>query len=134
MQILLSDHNCEGHTRAIFDTLVNDDVWLDLVPMELQWFRDVKLNIKASDEEVWQFCQDNGFLLITGNRSTKDGQDSLELKIRHVATSDSLPVITIGNLGRVQTSVTYREQCGERLAEIVHDLDRFRGTMRLYVP
>ena len=43
MQIILSDHNCEGQAKAIFDILRYDDTWLDLVPMELRWFCDIKL-------------------------------------------------------------------------------------------
>ena len=48
MQIILSDHNCEGQAQAIFNVLVYQR-WLELVPMELRWFRDVDLSIKASD-------------------------------------------------------------------------------------
>lgn len=134
MQIILSDHNCEGQADAIFNILRYDGDWLQLVPMELRWFRDVGLAIEADDELVWQTCQEYGYLLLTGNRSTKDGNESLEYKIRHLRTLDSLPVITIGNLKRVGSDLTYRRRCAVQLAEIVSDIDNLRGIMRLFIP
>ena len=142
MQIILSDHNCEGHARKIFNVLVYDGDCLKLVPMKLQWFRDVGLSERASDETVWRFCQKHGYILLTGNRSTKacpersrrDGSQSLELTIRDLVTSDSLPVLTISNLQRVNSDLVYRRECAEQLAEIVDDIERFRGTPRLYLP
>lgn len=89
MQIILSDHNCERQAEEIFNVLRYDDDgdWLKLVPLKLQWFRDVGLSERASDEIVWQFCQKNGYILLTGNRSTKDGNKSLELTVRRLVTS-----------------------------------------------
>lgn len=134
MQIILSDHNCEGHARKIFNVLVYDGDWLKLVPMKLQWFRDVGLSERASDETVWRFCQEHGYILLTGNRSTKDGSQSLELTSRDLVTSDSLPVLTISNLQRINSDPLYRKECAERLAEIVDNIERYRGTPRLYLP
>lgn len=134
MQIILSDHNCEGQAEAIFDILRYEGDWLELAPMELRWFRDVKLSIKANDETVWRLCQEHNYILLTGNRTTKDGSDSLELKIRHLSTPDCLPVFTISNLKRVHTDHTYRRRCAIRLADIVADLERYRGVIRVYLP
>ena len=39
MQVILSDHNCEGQASAIFDILLYDGTWLELVPMQLKWFQ-----------------------------------------------------------------------------------------------
>ena len=54
MQVILSDHNCEGQAELIFNVLRFDGTWLELVPMELKWFRDVKLSDKSADAEVWK--------------------------------------------------------------------------------
>ena len=133
MQTILSDHNCEGQARQIFNVLKYDGDWLKLVPMELKWFRDVGLSGKASDKTVWLFCQKNDYILLTGNRSTKDGSESLELTIRHLVTPDSLPVLTISNIKRINSDPLYRKRCAEQMAEIVDDIERYRGTMRLYL-
>jgi hypothetical protein len=133
MQRVLSDHNCEGQAEAIF-TALRRHGFIPLVPIVLVKFRDVELDISADDKEVWQFCQENGDLLLTGNRTASDGARSLEYTIRHYFKEDSLPVITIGNLDRVMTDPTYCWRCAENLVEIVLDLDSVRGTPRLYIP
>ncbi|MFN8493773.1 MAG: hypothetical protein U0350_39590 [Caldilineaceae bacterium] len=133
MPIILSDHNCEGQAQAIFNVLVYQG-WLELAPVELRWFRDVDLPIKASDETVWRFCQENRYILLTGNRRTDDGAKSLEFTVRRLVTPSSLPVLTIGNLRRVQADARYREQCADRLMNILLDLERYLGVMRLYLP
>lgn len=134
MQIILSDHNCEGQAQAIFNVLIWDGTWLELVPMTLKWFRDVNLPHSTDDEIVWRFCQEQGYILLTGNRSGSDGDESLEQRIRDLNTDNCLPVLTIGNLKRVQADPVYPERCAERLAEIVGDLKAYRGTMRLFLP
>lgn len=134
MQIILSDHNCEGQAKTIFDFLRYQAEWLQLVPMDLKLFRDVELRHTDDDQIVWQFCQEQGYILLTGNRSTKDGEKSLEYQIRHLATADCLPVLTIGNLKRVQADKIYCRRCAERLVDIVADLRRLRGTVRLFIP
>ncbi|MEZ4733425.1 MAG: hypothetical protein R3E79_40535 [Caldilineaceae bacterium] len=134
MQTILSDYNCEGQAQAIFEVLQYQGDWLELAPMELCRFRDVNLDKSADDDIVWRFCQEQGYLLLTGNRGTSDKHKSLEYVIRHLVTPTSLPVITIGNLKRVQADPVYRVQCAHRLADIVADLERYRGVMRLYLP
>lgn len=133
MQIVLSDYNCQGQARAIFRAL---DVggYLKLIPLELRLFVDVGLPASAEDAAVWQYCQDNGFVLLTGNRKTSDGERSLESTIRRQSTSDSLPVVTISNLKRVLVDAAYCQDCALRLAEIVLDLETYRGVHRLYLP
>jgi len=133
MQRILSDHNCEGQAEAIFDALRHRG-FFPLLPMTLVQFRDVGLDITTTDREVWQFCQENGYLLLTGNRTASDKAKSLEYTIRHYLKEDSLPVITIGNLGRVKADAAYCWRCAETLVEIVLDLDAVRGVPRLYIP
>jgi hypothetical protein len=133
MQIILSDHNCEGHSEAIFMALRRED-WLDMIPIELKWFEDVGLSPKAPDETVWRFCQQDGYLLLTGNRTANDRHKSLEFTIRRLVTPESLPVLTIGNLGAVLGDPDYCLRCAVRLLEIVLDLENLRGITRLFLP
>ncbi len=133
MQTVLSDHNCEGQAEAIFQALQHQG-FLPFLPMQLLLFTHVGLHIRSGDREVWQFCQDNGYLLLTGNRTASAGKRSLEYVINTLVKEDSLPVITIGNLDRVMADPTYCWHCAETLAEIVLDLDTLRGTPRLFIP
>jgi hypothetical protein len=134
MQVVLSDHNCEGQAKVLFDLLQYHGTWLELSPMKLIWFHDIDLLVSAADEIVWKLCQEKRYLLLTGNRTNDDKEKSLEFAIRTLMTPDNLPVITIGNLKRVIPDPEYRRRCAERLAEIVYDLDNYRGTMRVYIP
>ncbi|MEI2688730.1 MAG: ACP S-malonyltransferase [Anaerolineae bacterium] len=133
MQIVLSDYYCEGQARAIFRAL---DVrgYFRLVPLELRLFADVGLPPEAEDAVVWQFCQDYGFVLLTGNRRTSDGERSMESTIRRLCTLDSLPILTISNLRRVLTDPKYCQDCAIRLAEVMLDIEAYRGVYRLYLP
>jgi hypothetical protein len=133
MQIVLSDHNCEGQARAIFRAL-DTGGYLKLIPMELRLFVDVGLSASAEDAAVWQHCQDNGFVLLTGNRKTSDGERSLESTIRRLRTAESLPVLTISNLRRVLSDPAYCQDCSLRLAEVILNIETYRGVHRLYLP
>lgn len=133
MQIILSDHNCEGQAQQIIFALNRIGLAV-MVPVQLLLFSDVGLPFNASDEVVWQLCQDENYLLLMGNRRVADGEDSLELTIRRLYAPDILPILTIGDLNRIFYDRDYCEQCAESLAEIVLDLDTLRGVTRLYLP
>ena len=133
VQIVLSDHDCEGQAEAIFKTL--DQLgYSDWLPIRLCLFTDVRLHKSTDDEQVWRFCQEYGYLLLTGNRTASAGEESLERAIRRLVTPDSLPVLTISNLKRVNPDPDYRRRCAERLAEVIFDLDNYRGIPRLFLP
>ena len=80
-QIILSDENCVGHAVAIFRDLKRLG-YQELLEVELRTFESSGLAEGLADKAVWQFCQENGYLLLTGNRTTKDGHTSLEFVIR----------------------------------------------------
>ncbi|WP_229456338.1 hypothetical protein [Nostoc sp. CHAB 5715] len=61
------------------------------------------------------------------------GEDSLEKVMREENTTDSFPVVTIGDLQRLD-EFDYREQCVDRLIEIVLDIENYMGTGRLFIP
>lgn len=131
MTTILVDHNMEGDAALLWGTIAGDG-WLEIVPMRLVTFADVNLPVDSSDRVVWCFAQEHRMLLLTDNRNMK-GDDSLEQTIREEITADSLPVITIGSLDRIDES-EYRQLCANRLVEIVVDLDCYLGYSRLFIP
>jgi len=130
---VLSDHNCEGQARTIFQELDRPG-YSALLDLHLLVFADVGLEADASDELVWTTCQSHGCLLLTGNRNTSDGDESLEMMLRRLAHDYVIPVLTISDLRRVQQDRDYAQRCATTLAEIVLSLDLFRGVLRLYLP
>jgi hypothetical protein len=131
MTTILVDHNMEGDADLLWGTIAGDG-WLEIVPMRKVTFADVNLPVDSSDRIVWRFAQEHRMLLLTDNRNMK-GDDSLEKTIREEITTDSLPVITIGSLDRIDES-EYRQLCANRLVEIVVDLDCYLGYSRLFIP
>lgn len=132
-QVILSDENCGKHAEIIFHALERLG-YVDLLNLTLKKFYEVGLAMDTDDETVWRFCQEKAYLLLTGNRTAKDGLESLELTVRRLVTESSLPVLTIGDLERVLGDRQYCERCAERLAEIVLDLEeRHLGVTRLYL-
>jgi predicted nuclease of predicted toxin-antitoxin system len=127
----LSDHDIEGYAQLLWGTLASVG-WLDLMRLELATFREVGLSPRSNDREVWRFAQANGLILITNNRNMKD-EDSLEQTIREENQTNSLPVLTIGNVERL-AELSYREQCADALVTISLDLENCHGRGRIYIP
>lgn len=127
----LIDHNFKGQAVLIWGIIATEG-WLDLVSIRFITFEEVGMPTDSSDRAVWQFAQDNQMILITANRNMK-GTDSLEQTIREENTADSLPIVTIGNLDRLDER-NYRERCAARLIEIVLDIENYMGVGRLFIP
>ncbi|MEM7534812.1 MAG: DUF5615 family PIN-like protein [Chloroflexota bacterium] len=131
-QIIVSDEHCSKHCQFIFYALEREG-YDELLSLELKRIDEVGLYYGADDETVWRFCQKHGYILVTGNRTTKDGHQSLEMVVQDLVGPTSIPVLTIGDLDRVLNDREYCERCAEGLAEIVMDLDNLRGVTRLYL-
>lgn len=128
----LIDHNLRGHAIVLLGSLTASG-WLDLIPIQFVLFEEVGLSIDSDDRVVWQFAQSNQMILLTANRSMK-GKNSLEQVMREENTAISLPVITIGNVNRLLAETDYREQCVNRLVEIIVDIEAMRGARRIFIP
>lgn len=128
---ILVDHHLEGQAALLWGTLSSEG-WLFELPLEVVTLSQVGLPVDSNDRLVWQFAQDHQMLLLTGNRRMR-GEDSLEQIIREGTTSSSFPVVTIGNVSRMDESA-YRQLCAVRLIEIILDVDKYLGTGRLYIP
>lgn len=132
---ILADWNVGGHVLALVRR-AQTDPWREFaneLGLRLFLFRDVGLEQEARDADVWDLCQREGLVLITANRND-DGPDSLEAVIRTRGTRASLPVFTIGNADRIFQSSEYADHVVERMLEFLLDLEKLRGTGRLYLP
>jgi hypothetical protein len=128
---LLADHNIEGQSMLLLGTLATQG-WLEIVPIRIVSFRSVGLLPNSNDRAVWRFVQERQMILLTGNRNMR-GQDSLERTIQEENTPTSLPVLTIGSTKRLDER-RYREQCADRLVEILIDIEQYRGVGKLFIP
>lgn len=108
------------------------DVWASLA-CQIDSFEGLGVPHETIDSELWQLCQEQGIVLITGNRNA-DGPTSLEVTIRAFRTDKSLPVITISDPDRLLRDQNYVQTAAAKLLEHLWDLERLRGTGRLYIP
>ena len=127
----LLDYNLTGQRVVLYGTLAASE-WLTLLPLRLMTFVEVGLACTANDQEVWRFAQAQRMILITENRNMK-GPHSLEQTIREENTAQSLPVLTIGRVDRLDER-QYCERCVSRMLEIALELPDFLGTGRIFIP
>lgn len=135
MRGLLADINVGRQRDAILSIWASEywlDVWNDL-GLAVENFPGLGLDYNASDAVIWRTCQREGLVLITANRNQR-GPDSLEAVIRDENQPDSLPVVTIADVGRVLKDRLYAEKVAEKLLDFLMRIDEVRGTGRIYVP
>jgi hypothetical protein len=127
----LLDHHLKKQGILLWATMGGEG-WLKLLEIPMLTFSDVGLLINSSDRSVWRFAQEKQLILLTGNRNS-EGEDSLEQTIRNENTPSSLPVVTVSVVSRMEERA-YREQCAERLVEIVLNIENYLGIGRVYIP
>jgi hypothetical protein len=131
----MADHDVEGHLDVFLKIWTSppwNELWQQL-SCDVESFSRLSIAFDTPDGEVWRLCQQEGILLLTGNRNA-EGEDSLEATIQDHRTEGSLPVLTIADPPRILTDRAYAERAAERILEYLLDLDGLRGAGRLYVP
>lgn len=135
MPTIMADHDIEGQVQVLLRLLTSAEwqaLWYELA-IRVEAFTTLGLPADISDPELWQVCQTQQIVLITGNRN-QEGPASLEAVIQASNTPWSLPVLTIGAPQRLLRSRVYAQRVATRLLEYLVDLENLRGTGRLYLP
>jgi hypothetical protein len=132
---ILADINIQGNIEFLVMLMAGEpwkEFWEHLQIPFLK-FADVGLPPGASDRVVWNLCQAQEMILITGNRNAR-GPDSLQETIRQQNTETSLPVLTLADPQHVFHSRAYADQVIDRLLDFLGRIESLRGTARLYLP
>jgi hypothetical protein len=132
---ILADNDVLGQVDYLVARMQSEprrEFWEDL-GLRLFHFEDMSLAPTATDLEIWQCCQAEQVVLITGNR-TLSGPDSLEATIRQHNTADCLPVFTIADVNKVNTSNLYADQVIETMLDYLQRIEALPGAGRLYIP
>jgi hypothetical protein len=135
MPTILSDHDIEGQVERIVSIWTSpswSEVWQTL-NCRVETFKSLGLRTTLPDLEVWQFCQEQGMVLLTGNRNAV-GEDSLERASQRLNQPNSLPILTIADSQRVLLDREYAERVASQIIDYILILDRIRGARRLFVP
>jgi hypothetical protein len=134
MRGILSDHNIEGHFRALV-AIWEAEPWSDLweqLDLTVESFASLGISPHIGDAELWHFCQAHELVLFTANRNA-DRPDSLEATINRYNQVTSLPVITIANADRFDRDREYAAEVAERALGYLLEIENHRGTGRIYV-
>ena len=131
MLTILLDENLDGYAEYL-SRFVFSPAWNDIssaLGVRIVKFDEVGLAMGSTDEQVWEFCQQQRYYLITDNRN-QDKPDSLETMIR----TRTLPVFTIADIDRFRAHREYAEALVAKLLEYLMDADNLGGAGRLYLP
>src|SRR4051812_32482775 len=111
MPELLADVNAAGSLDAVLAVCGSAErkEILAALGVAALTFDAVGLDVTTPDGVLWQFCQERGLLLVTGNRNRK-GPDSLQATIVARNTLTTLPVLTLADPGRLTTDRAYAQQ------------------------
>jgi predicted nuclease of predicted toxin-antitoxin system len=132
---ILADINVIGPVASLVRQMQTPE-WIDLwisLNIEFKQFSDVGLSADSADLEIWQTCQAEELVLVTDNRN-RDSEDSLEAAIREHNQPNCLPVFTISNISRFQTSREFAQKVLEDFFDYLLRIDEVRDTGRLYLP
>jgi hypothetical protein len=132
---IMGDHDIEGQFERLIE-LFKSPTWgtiWEKMGFTRESFASIGIATNSPDALVWWICQERQIVLVTANRND-DGPDSLEATIRQYNREDSLPVFTIGDPQEFSLNRSYAERAAEKLLDYLLELDKIRGTGRLYIP
>jgi len=102
MPAIMADHDCEGQLQVLLRLLTSAEwhaLWMELA-VRVESFASLDVPPNTPDADLWQLCQTEQVMLITGNRN-EEGPASLEATIQAFNTPTSLPVLTISEPQRL---------------------------------
>jgi hypothetical protein len=132
--IIVSDHNARGAVNTL-RRLIEYEWGQQVAGLDLDFrqLEDLGLRADSTDAEIYAKCLEVEAILVTGDKTTDDGPESLENVIVRSVREDSYPVITI-NQARVRRDADYQSECAFNLIECLSRIDDFRGTRRIFLP
>jgi hypothetical protein len=137
MRGVLADVNVQGHLLYLRHLLVALDLWTILVEsrLALVTFSDLAFPRDLDDRELWNRCQQDGWVLFTENRND-DGPDSLHAVLTDSWREGLLPVLTLSSKTRFEHSRAFAERVASDVAELLVGIaeDDYRDQPRIYVP
>lgn len=137
MRGLLADVNVQGHLHILRRLLVAFDLSTILAEshIDLVTFSDLDLPGDLDDRELWNRCQQDGWVLFTENRNN-DGPDSLEATLSESWRVGRLPVLTLSSKDRFERDRGYAERVAADIAEILFGIvhEQYLHRTRIYVP
>jgi hypothetical protein len=137
MRGLLADVNVQGHTLYLRLLLEKSGLWIFLVELQLEvvTFPDLDLAQDLDDRSLWNFCQQQGWVLLTENRNN-DGPDSLQATLMDSWQPGHLPVLTLSNKRKFEHSREFASRVANDVGELLFGIvqDEYCDQSRIFVP
>jgi hypothetical protein len=138
MRGLLADVNVQGHLGYVRRRLETAGLWpvFAELQLDLTTFGRVGLPENGDDRQVWTFCQEQGWVLLTENRND-DGNDSLQATIADSWRMGCLPVLTLADKTKFERSRDYAQRVVNGIAEVLFGIateGRYCDQPRIYLP
>jgi hypothetical protein len=137
MHGLLADVNVQGHLPYLARLMEGQGLREILAEMgiSLMTFPDLGLDRSTDDRTLWNYCQENDWVLFTDNRNHED-ENSLNATIQDLWREGHLPVVTLANKRKFENSEAYATRVAQDVAEllVIAFVDRIRNQRRIFVP
>ena len=134
---LLADVNVQGYLPYLVRLLEGQGLReiLTEIGISLATFPDLGLDPGINDRTLWNYCQENDWLLFTDNRNHED-ENSLNATIQDSWREGRLPVLTLANKRKFENSEAYATRVARDVAEllVIAFVDRIRNQRRIFVP
>jgi hypothetical protein len=134
---LLADANVEGDVQRLRWILERLGLWAVMAETGCAFQGLAELNIarNINDRSLWQYCQQEGWVLFTDNRNNAGG-NSLQATIGDSWRPGCLPVLTIANRKKLASDGEYAQQVAITVAEILFGIPEgdYRDEPRIFVP
>ena len=137
MRGLLFDVNLDGYRQRLlgilrkhgFEPLMNE--W----SLSFATFSELGIDPETLDRSVWNYCQAQGWVLLTDNRN-HDGEDSLQATLDDSWVVGCYPIVTIGDKYAFENDPLYAAQVAFELADLLIDVkEQFNlHQPRFYIP
>ena len=109
---------------------------LTQLDLRVAMFPELGLSADLDDRVLWNFCQNDGWVLFTDNRN-HDGPDSLDSTLSDTWRTGLLPILTLSSKVRFEHDRSYAERVASGVAEILFGIvqeQRYCDRPRIYLP
>ena len=137
MRGLLADVNVQGHLPYLRRLIAVIDLWevLAAEAIEFAEFAHVHLSQELDDRAIWNFCQAEGWVLLTDNRN-EEGANSLQATLGDSWRPGHLPIVTISDREKFVRMPEYATRVATQIADVLYGVvqGEYRDRPRIFVP
>lgn len=137
MRGMLFDVNLDGYRQRLVGILRKHgfEPILEEEHLLFATFSEIGIDPDTIDRSIWNYCQDQGWVLLTDNRN-KDGHDSLQATLDDSWEIGCFPIVTIGDKDAFEKDFAYAARVAFDIADLLIGIKQqeFLHQPRFYLP